>query len=529
MYQKFFIICIVLVLSACAQRSENQQLFDRVYSLVNDGEYKMAQDFFYNHKSEIQLPMSKADSIYCGFLEEIFDYCYLEDDVWSIGAFADTVRIGNVIDYYSQKSDNEKLAYLLLVKSLKLIVAAMHNDGIFYLKQAENIIKTLDNRELKYMLASVNLSYHSNNLAFKDMMPLLDSVAKYAHNQREKDECRILKAFFLNLAQNPFYNPDVAKLNMRLCMTDTTNYNYLSKYAWVLADDEPEKCERYARKVLSDRPQSFSADYAKLAILKIYLRRGQTAEAEDFAQNNALIISFPNLLGYEAFYNHYRQIGDFEKATQMADVVIRIKNMLLNWANDYKVSQNSQKFDFNMQQLENRNRLQRWIIAFVFLVALMVFFVVMQRRRYEHKLSVNRQIIKESRDKIDELKTLETSVENEKEIQRLQRKIAEIESRFAEIYRDGKALYEQIFEQDGNSSQWNKKDYEKFLEYYKTVDLSLLAQIEDEYYGINPRQTFYKVLVSKGFDKSSIMRTMGIQEDVTFRALKSKVEGMRRK
>ena len=525
----FFITILVLMLSSCAQRSENQPLFDRVYALVNDGEYKMAQDFFDNHKSEIRLPMSKADSMYCGFLEEFFDLYNSEADLFVINSFADTVRIGNIIDFYTQNSDKEKLAYSLLLKSLKLFVSLRHNDGIYYLKHAENIIKTLDNSELKYMLASVNLTYRTNNLDFKEGMPLLDTVAKYAHNQREKDDSRIVKAFFLNLVQNPDYNPTVAKLNMRLCMGDSTDYNYLSKYAWVLADDEPEKCERFARKVLTDRPRSAAADYAKLAILKIYLRRGQTAEAEDFAQKNPIIINFPQLLGYEEFFNHYRQTGDYEKAAKTADIVIMIKNRLIDWVNDYKVSQNSQKFDFDLQQLENQNRFQRWLIAFVILAALMVVFVIMQRRRYERELSVNRQILKESRDNIDELKAMETSAENEKEIQRLQRKIAEIESRYAEIYREGKVLYEQIFVENGNSSQWNKKDYEKFLEYFKTVDLSLLAQIEDEYYGINPRQTFYKVLVCKGFDKPQIMRTMGIQEDVTFRALKSKVESMKKK
>ncbi|MBR4265086.1 MAG: hypothetical protein IKQ46_03425 [Bacteroidales bacterium] len=126
---------------------------------------------------------------------------------------------------------------------------------------------------------------------------------------------------------------------------------------------------------------------------------------------------------------------------------------MIDWANNYKVSQNGEKFDFQLKILESQNRFQRWIIAFVFLAALMAFLVVVQRRRYESKLSVNRQILKESRDKIDELKTLETSDENEKEIQRLQRKITEIETRYAEIYHDGKILYDQIFVQGGNSSQ----------------------------------------------------------------------------
>ena len=157
-----------------------------------------------------------------------------------------------------------------------------------------------------------------------------------------------------------------------------------------------------------------------------------------------------------------------------------------------------------------------------------VLFIYRQRRGYENELAVNRQILKESRDRIEELKAV-TSSDNTKEINRLQAKISEIENRYAELYREGKQLYEQIFVNNGNSGQWNKKDYEKFLEYYKTVDLSLLAQIEDEYPGINPRQTFYKLLASKEYDKPSIMKIMAIQEDVTFRALKSKVESLRRK
>ena len=187
MKQLSLLILLTVILSSCAQRSENQPLLDRVYALVNDGEYKMAQDFFDNHKSEIRLPMSKADSMYCGFLEEFFDLYNSEADLFVINSFADTVRIGNIIDFYTQNSDNEKLAYSLLLKSLKLFVSLRHNDGIYYLKHAENIIKTLDNSELKYMLASVNLTYRTNNLDFKEGMPLLDTVAKYAHNQREKD------------------------------------------------------------------------------------------------------------------------------------------------------------------------------------------------------------------------------------------------------------------------------------------------------------------------------------------------------
>ena len=519
------IIILLFLLAACARPSENKPLFDRVYALINDGEYKMAREYFDNHKSEIIKPMSQSDSMYSNFLNDYLDLMKIEEDVSKLPQILDTSIVEQLIQYYTKNPDNEKLAYSLLLKSQKLYLMSRHNDGVRFLKQAENIINQLDNVELKYILTTVKLNYNTNNLDFRSAMPLLDTISKYAHNQRQRIDINISKAFFYAIDNNP----DNAKTYILRCPIDTTDYAYLSKYAWIFADDEPEKCERYARKVLSDKPKSMDADYAKLAIIKSFCRRGMTAEAEDFCTKNSFAGSFPAILCSDVFYNHYKRIGDYEKAVKSAEMVIQFKNILIGWAHDYKVSQNSEKYDFQVELLENQNRFQRWVIAFVILAAAMAFLVVMQRRRYESQLSVNRQILKESRDRIDELKTLETNEENTKEISRLQRKITEIETRYAEIYHDGKILYDHIFEQDGNSSQWNKKDYEKFLEYYKTVDLSLLTQIEEEYIGINPRQTFFKILNAKGLDKPAIMRTMGIMEDVTFRALKSKVESMRKK
>ncbi|MBQ3657372.1 MAG: hypothetical protein II956_11090 [Bacteroidales bacterium] len=520
-----FIAFIVLGLVACKEHSENQQLFDRIYSLIDDGEYKMAQEYFNNHKLEIRTPLTKADSMYCIFLNEFMDMLNAEEDLTQLFKFIDTTSVENLIGYYAKTSDTEKLAYSLLLKSQKLYLMARHNDGIYYLKQSERIINKLNNTELKYYLANLKLCYSTNNLNLKAAIPLIDSVGKYVHNQRQREDLYLNKAFFF-AADNKF---DSAKIYISRCQPDTTNYAYLSKYAWIFADDEPEKCERFARKVLTDKPKSADTDYAKLSILKILFLRNQTAEAEEYFKNNRFFLSYPNVICYESFYNYYKKIGDYEKATKSADIVIEVKNALINWANNYKVSQNSEKYDFQLELLENQNRFQRWVIIFVCLVALITILAAVQRRRYEREMSVNRQILKESRDKIDELQALEKSTENDKEIQRLQKKILEIESRYAEIYRDGKILYEQIFLSGGNSSQWNKKDYEKFIEYYKTLNLSLITQIEDDYNGLNPRQMFYKILSVQGFDKAAIMRTMGIQEDVTFRALKSKVEGMKRK
>ena len=58
MTKKSIIIILLFVLAACAEKSENQQLLDRVLSLCLDSEYEMADEFYTKHKEELKLPLS---------------------------------------------------------------------------------------------------------------------------------------------------------------------------------------------------------------------------------------------------------------------------------------------------------------------------------------------------------------------------------------------------------------------------------------------------------------------------------------
>ena len=524
MTKKSIIIILLFLLAACAEKSENQQLLDRVLSLCLDSEYEMADEFYAKHKEELKLPLSEADSMYTVFLDELLSLNTVDNDVFALPQFIDTTKINTVIDYYVEHPDKEKLALSYLIKSMKLYMSSRQNDGVYYFKQAEDIINTLNNNTLYMMLESVRVSYMTNNMDFKSGLTLVDDVMKYAVNQKNRNACHISKAFFYMAGGNT----DSAKYCMRLCSIDTSDYSYLSHYAWIFANDDTTKAEQYARKVLSDKPKSIHSDYAKLAIINIYIQRGQISEIEPFLKNNPIYGSYSQMLCVEKLFNCYKENGDNEKAVYYAGILNQINHVIVSYITDYKVAQNSQKYDYENSRLKTQNFIQLLVIIFIIVIMVCVLFIYRQRRGYENELAVNRQILKESRDRIEELKAV-TSSDNSKEINRLQAKISEIENRYAELYREGKQLYEQIFVNNGNSGQWNKKDYEKFLEYYKTVDLSLLAQIDDEYPGINPRQTFYKLLASKDYDKPSIMKIMAIQEDVTFRALKSKVESLRRK
>ena len=145
MTKKSIIIILLFVLAACADKSENQQLLDRVLSLCLDSEYEMADEFYTKHKEELKLPLSETDSMYTVFLDELLSLNTIEDDVFSLPQFIDTTKINTLIDYYTEHTDKEKLALSYLIKSMKLYMSSRQNDGVYCFKQAEALINSFNN------------------------------------------------------------------------------------------------------------------------------------------------------------------------------------------------------------------------------------------------------------------------------------------------------------------------------------------------------------------------------------------------
>lgn len=517
-------ITLAAVLFGCTQESVNQPIFDRAYALFSDGEYEMSEEYLKNHESDLKQPLSDADSVYLTLLKSLYKGKFT---LFDLNGIADTARLNHCIDFYRKTSDSEKLAWALYLKSVKNMFSGNYATGVVVLRQAEDVAKTLTNNELKFHITLMR--YSSEGSPF-DLgahgLELVEKIRPYTRSTDQKAHYLAIKTdiFFFNGLMDSaiYYIRESEKI-------DTTNYGFLAEYGLIFAEEEPEKSLRYALKASEINPWN---DVAKMSRIKSYLCLNRLQDAIDFYQSSS-IGDGNRALVLEYFFDYYHRHGMSAEADRTAAELRPLVHKIFQSATESsRVYTASTNYDFDLLRLANQNRTQRivfsLVLGFAALIALLTVIFVRQRRRYERELSQNRQILKESHDKIEELRTAGESADNEREIARLQRKINEIESRYAEIYSQGKQLYEEIFARGGNSGQWNKRDYERFLEYYKTLDLSLLAQIEEEYNSLNPRQTFFKILQAKGFEKEQIMRTMCIQEDGTYRALKSKVEGARK-
>lgn len=117
---------------------------------------------------------------------------------------------------------------------------------------------------------------------------------------------------------------------------------------------------------------------------------------------------------------------------------------------------------------------------------------------------------------------------NEREINRLKKKIEEIRERNSEILGHGQKLWNEIMA-GGNTALWRKADYEAVVEYMRTKRPDVMDGIEKRYSRLTASATLYILLTVEGWTEDKIQETMnmtpGALRTMKYRVKKSKREG----
>ena len=516
----FFLLILTTIFLGCEPKETNPEL-KFAYSYLLKGEYDAAKTVL--NKAKI----FESDSADFKLIKNAVDICSGDLNI-------DSEFVFNAPKLFY---DEEKLGWALFIKS-----AATHyylpveewTEAIYDLNKAYDIGKKYQIHELCFQSAFIVALCSSNSGNF-------DSFRKFARLMDQNAITPYQRAISLECLRF-LYTMDNQKDSAAMCIKAAfelvkdlgenphlTNPIYVS-YADLICMDDDTTAEKYLLEVLKN--SDYSNPYRILS--KIYIKRDNIAKAEEYFEKAHSYgdIWIENEIDIcNMFADTYARKGMWEKAFLMQKQVIEIEKQQSERTNPQIASAQQLYEDETLKRLElsqQRERNITIISTLVFVILSLLILLLSQKRRHEKALNENQLIIKEAQNKVAELKKADKTEENIKEINRLQNKIAEIENRYAEIYREGRQLYESIFQSDGNTSQWDKQKYEQFIEYYKTIDISLIAQIEEEYSGLNPRQLFFKILQAKNFEKERIMNTLGIFTDGAFRALKSKVEAKKR-
>jgi len=79
--------------------------------------------------------------------------------------------------------------------------------------------------------------------------------------------------------------------------------------------------------------------------------------------------------------------------------------------------------------------------------------------------------------------------------------------------KQGKMLYDQIVN-GGITSEWHKKEFELFNNYYKAIDYKTVNRLErvKRKEKLTPQKLFFLLLIEMGYEKKDIPRILNITE-----------------
>lgn len=520
-------VFVIFVLSSCSN-NHNEKL-DDVYYLINDNKIEHAVAKF--ETIPFASMKTEADKAFYKLIKVRLDY------VQYIPITSDTV-IDYSLDYYRKSGDKAKEAECLFYKS-QIFDEYQDNEkeAIAYLKQAETIVDGIEDMDIKHRvyeaLAAMNNRAGIENLALIYAQKNL-KVSQEANNP---DWLAYAYSFFEQIYREKgqeekalmFRQKSLSYINGVEDRNKSAFYNGMAFQAIGVDND---KAREYAMKTLNTNEADFGYGIlARVALLENNPRQADSLYHKALAMTKSMQYK---LVLLHSLMDMYAGLDDYKKALDMHLEYCKVKDLIFQKRKKEGIQHRQMEYDYQLKELEMRQHIMYCFFGIVVICLLVAIASVFVKYRYN---KVQKQVleyqkmvdgytsrIKALENEISNARQTETeSMEQQKRINDMQRRVDELKGRQAEILRCGKQRYDDIMEHNGTTVRWNKRDFVHFLEYYRIVDISFMHYLETEYDHLSPKYCFFEIMQNIGKSDDDIMRILGIGES-TMRSTRSRIK-----
>ncbi|MBR6285767.1 MAG: hypothetical protein IKR18_02085, partial [Bacteroidaceae bacterium] len=92
-----------------------------------------------------------------------------------------------------------------------------------------------------------------------------------------------------------------------------------------------------------------------------------------------------------------------------------------------------------------------------------------------------------------------------------------------ESIKEGKIIFNRLIQDNDNTTNWKKKQYESVIAYYGHIHIEYIAQIRNKYRGLTLKQQLFVILQNEGVNQKNIRNILAISEG-GYRTIKSRVK-----
>lgn len=525
----FSLLLFTFFLTNCERTIENRMLL-RTDSLLIRSELDSANQILSVLEHTY---LSKEDHAYYKLLKAISLYKAEEETI------SDTL-FDSSISFYRNRGNRDRLATALIYKGTVLIEEGRYVEAATNLKEAQNIAQSSKNEEVvirsQIMLSILNLLSHNYQLSLENARNSL-YFAKQFGNKRwigytlnhmsvvfdyvgEKDSSAYYSRLFESYLQ---FQP---KKDQPYFLTNIAIQH--------LQEGNDSTAEVLLMQSLKMEP--LPETYGKLA--QLYTKQGKLNAAAKLWNNVFTISDYSKRILFLGVYSEWlQQQGRYIEAYQAEKERIAIKDTLYKEQQTEAVMAAQADFDYQQKII----RWQRWaIVGLCFLIALLVIFGILEYRSWKRK-QITEKILMDNRQLIityeSQLKTLcqqqkqwltdhqqglANIKEGERRIKELERRVAQLRDEQNRLLTVGKTHYKKIV-QGGTAVSWKKRDFESFLEYYRTIAPEYVINLGLQYPSLTPQMRFYLSLLKLGYSTDEARNIMGLSP-TAHRKLKSRIK-----
>ena len=403
--------------------------------------------------------------------------------------------IDYAIFFYKQNGPEGRLAEAYNYKAMTLYYdRGKKKEAIEYLKKAEEIaLKTADAKLIQKIydnIYTVNFWCNHYNIALEYGFKALNyarkikDTASIAHDLRYisdtyselKMDKKAMEYYLKSLSYLKYYD----KLSQSILLGNIGEY-YFEK-------GNSKDAEIYLKKAFQKNPTVYT--YAIAA--DIYIKIGKYDRARELMTKAPMPTN--NIEKHKqltTLYNLYRKSGYQNDALNIADSIFLLNQKMRNSQKHDNITDIQMQYDKKLVAQTFKSRMIYMSEGLAILAILSILLILRQKykaSKSRQTIMQDRLIINEYKGKLAEMKSSNNS--SAAQIEEMNKMIESLETKILKALNNGKQCYE-LVNNNGNTIRWSTKDFRDFVEYYKLVNFSYVASLQEKYNNLTPNQIFF--------------------------------------
>ncbi len=424
--------------------------------------------------------------------------------------------LNRCIAYYQKAGEPRNLVRAYLNKGKFLLEHRhQHEQASTYLKLAEEALPKAHDVRLSYQTyeALATLNYYSGNdsLAMDYSYKTLACAEQSDNHHQMTYACNHLLVLYMARQEidsmRKYSNRSMSLLNQM--PAKDRSYALANLAAIYMNNRQLDSAETYLEKARAELPQPF----INQRLAEINYLRGDHAQADTlWAKAMRTTDLRDRVEAYQSMVGKKYDGGDYRGTADAAIRLLELKDSLVQQMKTAEVQEIQLKYD---KEVERRklDRFMMWsLVAALVVLALIaagVIYHIRRANRAKEKMMRDQVLLNDYQRQIEELER--SGEDSSKDILALRMKMDTLQAQQTEKLSEGRALYQHLVAGE-SAVAWSKEQMQKFIEYYKVVNLPFMLQMDSDYARLSPGNRFFLILQDMGMSDEQMTHILGVSD-----------------